>query len=132
MADAVKLPSKRTVLIEVSVGVVLSLLFYYKFHKPIVATIVISISSLVAIGGLAVPPLYAAIKRFGLFLGKFLAGFMTWILLVPFFYVCFSIGRIGLVFSRKDPMHRRYDASLATYWTKRKQIDDLEQYRRQY
>jgi hypothetical protein len=111
---------------------VVALLLYHKFHKPIIATVVITISSLVVIGGLAIPPLYAAIKRFGVFLGKFLGGLVTWVLLLPFFYTCFTIGRLVVVLSKKDPMERTFDASLSTYWTPRKPVPDLDQYRKQY
>jgi hypothetical protein len=125
-------PPRKAVLIEASVGLVVALLLYHKFHKPIIATVVITISSLVVIGGLAIPPLYAAIKRFGVFLGKFLGGLVTWVLLLPFFYTCFTIGRLVVVLSKKDPMERTFDASLSTYWTPRKPVPDLDQYRKQY
>ncbi len=125
-------PPKKAVFIEVAIGFSVSMLLFHVFHHPIIATVVICIVSLVAIGGLAIPPLYAGIKRGGMWLGKVLGGLVTWVLLLPFFYICFTVGRIGLLFSRKDPMARRYNADLSTYWTARKEIPDLEQYRKQY
>jgi hypothetical protein len=41
---------------------------------------------------------------------------LTWSLLIPIFYLVFGFGRLVLLLARKDPMNRRFDASLGSYW----------------
>ena len=44
---------------------------------------------------------------------------LTWLLLVPFFYLCFLSGRLVLLILDRDPMRRKFPSVERTYWIPR-------------
>lgn len=58
----------------------------------------------------------AAVKLFAHWVGVSI----TWILLVPFFYCVFLPLRLIQLLSGADPMHRKHDTSVESYWIERK------------
>lgn len=56
---------------------------------------------------------------------------LTWILLAPFYFLCFPLGRLSQVLKRKDPMHRAFPGSEESYWVKRPPVIDRASYKRQ-
>ena len=90
------------------------------------------LSILVAIGGYWVPPLFEAFERFGKFLAKVVGAVLTYILLVPFFYLCFVPGRFILQAMGKDPLRRKWSKESATYWTEKQTPEGVERYKRQF
>ena len=104
----------------------------FGFDKVWVPRIVLALAAVVFFGGFFWPPLYEGFKRGGLWLGKAAGVTLAWVLLVPFFYVCFTLGRLGLAARRKDPMQRRFEPGKTSYWSDRRPVADLESYRRQY
>lgn len=113
----------------VSCGLATFLVFYK--HHIIAGSILYGIGALLFIAGLFVPTLHAAITRFGLWLGRVVGVGMTWLLLVPFYYLFFTTARLFLLLSGKDPLTRRWDASAKTYWNDRKQPSDDKHFLRQ-
>jgi len=108
------------------------LILRFVFDKAVVATIVFALAALVLIGGLLVPPLYRAFRKAGHGLAKGVGVALSWILLLPFFYICFPLGRLLLLLSRKDPMNRGFLPENKTYWSKHRPLPPPETYRRQY
>ena len=105
----------------------------WKFPGHLVGPILVgTIAVLVLVGGLFVPPLFHAIERFGQKLGKWVAAGLTWGLLVPFFYICFTFGRLVLLVLGRDPMDRKVPTDKPTYWEPREPVPSLDQYRRQH
>jgi hypothetical protein len=122
----------RRAAMESCIGLAVGLLLLLKFRKEILATVVFSISGLTLIGGLFIPPLYRGIQRVGQWLGKVVGVGITWILLVPFFYICFPLGRVFFTVAGKDPIQRRFSPEAPTYWVPRKPISGPEHFHRQY
>jgi len=100
--------------------------------KVIMSRIVFSITAIVFICGFFIPPAFAAIERFGKALGHYVATGLTWMLLVPFFYLCFVPARLILLARGKDPLNRACPTDDETYWIKRKPVDNVNHYRRQH
>lgn len=123
---------RKRAAIEAAVAAAVGALFWFKFHKPVPAGIAWMLAALTLLGGLFVPPLYAVMKAAGVWLGKAVGIAFSWVLLVPFFYICFTAGRLILLLSGKDPLHREFRPDLKTYWTERKPISGPEHYTRQY
>ena len=122
---------KRRALLESCVGFSVGLIIFF-LRSHLLGAIVFCIAGLVFVGGQFYPPIYEAIKKFGLILAKIVGVTMTWLLLVPFFYICFTFGRILLLVSRKDPLSRKFPSDEKSYWVPRKSIADLEYYKKQY
>lgn len=102
------------------------------FHRIIFAGIAAGIGLIILICGLFIPKLYAAIERI---IGAFASGvgqFLTWLLLVPFYYLCFLPARIILALSKRDPMKRAWDPSAPTYWDKKQEIQGNNRMTKQY
>ena len=57
---------------------------------------------------------------------------LTWGLLAPFYYLCFFPMHLALKIRGKDPLHRQVPTAEPTYWTPRKPVADLTQYRKQF
>lgn len=47
-------------------------------------------------------------------------------------HLCFCPMRLVLILKGKDPLQRKFEAAAATYWTPRKPIQDVGQYRKQF
>ena len=104
----------------------------FVFHKTVLGAVVFCLAATVLIGGLFVPVLYYGFKTLGTWLAKAVGIGLTWGLLVPFFYLCFTIGRLFFLAAGKDPMRRKFDPKMTSYWTDRETVTDPESYRRQY
>ena len=101
-------------------------------HKKGVGVFVLCMAMLVLVGGFALPPLYYALRRFGERLGRWVGGACAWLLLVPFFYICFTLAHVFLALRGKDPLHRAFEPALKTYWWERPRTPDAASYGRQY
>ena len=109
---------------------VASFLVFYKKHV-VFGCVLYGIGAVMLIAGLFVPPLHAAITRFGKWLGHVVGVGCTWLLLVPFFYLFFTPARLFMLLGGKDPLTRRWDRAAATYWADRKPVTDVKHFTRQ-
>ncbi|MFO7870383.1 MAG: hypothetical protein R6V03_03010 [Kiritimatiellia bacterium] len=100
--------------------------------SPAAAVVIASLAAVVLISGLAVPPVFRAWEAAGEFLGLAIGTLITWALLLPFFYICFTTGRIALLIRRHDPMARPLEKENTTYWSDHRKRKSLESYRKQY
>lgn len=125
-------PPAGRVVCEVAVMATVGLMLRLVFKKPVMSTVVFVLATLVLAGGLWLPPLYRGFRKLGHALAKGVGIALSWILLVPFFYVCFPIGRLILVVLRKDPMHRNFLPKDQTYWSEHRPLPEADAYRRQY
>ncbi len=106
---------------------------YLMFWKQqvIIGGVLYGLGALMLIAGLFIPPLHAAITRFGLWLGRVIGVGMTWLLLVPFFYLFFTTARVFLTLRGKDPLTRRWNPQAASYWADRQPALDDKHFLRQ-
>lgn len=119
-------------LLEFAVMTAVGLLFLLRFDKYILGSVVLTLAAVVLTGGLVAPPLYAGFKRFGVAVAKWAALGMTWLLLVPFYYVFFTVGRVAILLKGGDPLHTRFDPALSSYWVPHAPPPPPERYRKQY
>lgn len=116
----------------VAMGVVGFILFRVWGHL-IGPAIVWTLAGLVLVGGWVYPPIFHGFEKFGAKLAYWVAGGLTWLLLVPFFYIAFTGGRLILSLRKIDPMDRAFpDAGCATFWTPRPPVPSMEQYKKQH
>jgi len=124
-------PEAGTVLLQACVPAVIGGLFWYKGHL-IPAAVLAGIALVVLVSGFLVPRVFAVIERFGRWLGHVVGTALTWILLVPMFYLVFVPGRLILKLRGIDPMCRQFPTDAPTYWVSRKPVNSVEDYKRQY
>ena len=112
-------------------GVVGAALFFWLKHRAM-GIAVWSLAGVVLASGLFLPPVFAAVEGFGRRLGKGVGVFLTWLLLVPFYYLCFGTMRLAQKLGGRDPLCRKFPSDEPTYWTPRKPVGDVAQYRKQF
>ena len=117
--------------VQVVSMIVVGLLLSY-FGKRIVSVIIFMVAGVVMVCGLFIPPAFRVIDDFGKKMGYWVAIGLTWVLLVPFFFICFVPARLILGLQGKDPLTRTLDPSAESYWVKRKPIENMDQYRKQH
>jgi len=123
---------RRRAVIQSAVTVAIGSLLWLVFGKVWLGRVVVGLGVVLFLFGLLAPPVFVAIERGGKLLAKGVATGLTWVLLVPFFYVVFSFGRLCLILLRKDPLSRKFPGSAETYWDSRPPVRGPEHYGRQY
>lgn len=106
--------------------------FAFIFHHYFIAGILAGVGLLILASGLFIPRLYRAIEWLGSSVAVGVGQVLTWLLLVPFYYLCFLPGRIILALTKHDPMNRGWDSSKTTYWTEKHSVEDSDGMTRQY
>ena len=112
------------------VGLFVAFLFRHYGHHTM-SYVVVSISSVVFICSVFIPAIYAKIHALFQKLALIIGTTLTYVLLVPFFYIAFPMGRISQLIKGKDPLCRKFEADKPSYWEDRPKVEDLEHYRRQ-
>ena len=126
--------SIKTTFIGLVIGSTMGSLFYFVSHHDnhiIMAYIVWGITALVFISAICMKPLHRLLMKFFGGLGFVIGKILTWVLLVPFFYICFPVGHFFNALFGKDPMTRKCPTDLPSYWVDRPAITDKEYYKRQ-
>ena len=91
-----------------------------------------SLSGLILAGGFFVPPVYYLFDWLGQRLTYIVGTSTTYLLLVPFYYLCVLPRRLLLMLSGKDPMQRRWETDSDSYWADRQSPENIDNYKRQY
>ena len=113
--------------IAIGVGVTVALTF-----SRHLGTVIICVGTFVLISGLFIPKAYRGFKKLGQLFGKAVGVAMSWLLLVPFFYICFTTGRLVLLVTGQDPLCRKCPTDKVTYWIPHAPSRGPESYKHQY
>lgn len=125
-------PSAPAIWLQTAVMAVIGAALFWWLGHRVMGVVVWGLATVVLVSGLFVPPVFAAIERFGQNLGKWVGAALTWGLLAPFYYLCFFPMHLVLKLKGKDPLHRQIHTDEPTYWTPRKPVKDVAQYRKQF
>lgn len=104
-------------LIQAAVCATISWFMWAKLGKHHAAIAIAVVGSLVLVIGLVAPRLLIPVDRGVMRFAKAVGTAMTWLTLVPFFWLCMVPGRLVLLALGRDPMRRAWDPSAKTYWT---------------
>jgi hypothetical protein len=126
------MPRQAKAALQALVTLIIAWLLHRYGPHPVMGKIVAACAGVVLVSGLFIPPLFYAIERGGQKLGGWVATGLTWLLLVPFFYLVFVPGRVLLALRGVDPMQRRFPTGDPTYWYPRPPVKDPAQYRKQH
>lgn len=106
------------------------LLFGTRFAKA--GVVLYAVSGVLLAAGWLAPGVFRVIDGWALKAGRAVGTLLTWILLVPFFYLCFLPARILLFLSGKDPMNRSRLPGAPTYWTAKTETGAEARFTKQY
>ncbi len=109
-----------------------ALFVFFVLDYIILGAIICCLGILVLLGGFFITPVFTAFDNISHFLASAVGKLLTYLLLVPFFYICFFPGRVVLKFLGRDPMTRGFDPERKTYWQRRESVEDVNHYKVQY
>jgi len=81
---------------------------------------------------LIMPKWLMSIEKAMLTFGKWVGVFLTWVILVPFFFLAFVPLRLIQFLSKGDPLKMKYDASVDSYWLVRQEEKQRSNIENQY
>lgn len=113
------------------IGVFVAALLYV-FDKTIMALLVIVLSSFISIFSLLSSKFNFYFELLSHKLAIFVGKIISAMLLIPIYYLIFSIGHIILSIRKIDYMNRSIDKNVNTYWVKRNFVKDDPGFTRQF
>jgi len=127
-----KSANKKHALIQFCIMFVAASVVFFIFHHKWLGGIIYCLGLLVLISFFFLPPIYSASESVSRLLIMVIGKTLTYVLLVPFYYLCFFPGRLLLNLLRKDPMKRLLETDTKTYWLDRPDAEDTDHYKVQY
>jgi hypothetical protein len=110
---------------------VAALIFFWRGHVVLPAVLAALAAANLTLG-LAVPRAFGVVDRALQAFGRGVGTAVTWLVLVPFFYLFMLPARLILAATGKDPLHRRFPDTPASYWVPRRPIKGMDDYRKQF
>ena len=105
---------------------------YFVLHHHLFAQVVWALAGFILVLGLVSPRAYRPIHGFGRWLGRVVGNALTYLLLVPFFFLFFTPVALILRLQSRDPLHRKFRDPQWTYWVKRSSKSRDENIDRQF
>ena len=135
-SDDLRPPPAQALLGLVISAVIAGTIYYFQHEKhPIGALIAVCIIATISITitllSLFSPKAYKVVHRIIGIVTLVVSKLLSAVLLVPFYFLCFPLGRLSQLIKRKDPMHRKFPGKEDSYWVPRKPVTDREYYKRQ-
>ncbi len=124
-------PSKIMAFVGFIIASSIAALFYFKTDHHVATYVIMTIASIILVCALFIPPAYKQIHHGLQIFAGFVGKALSWILLVPFFYLVFPFGRLCQKLTGKDPMNRKFPTDLTTYCDDRPEVTDKAYYTRQ-
>ena len=119
-------------MIQALVLAAIGMLLVFRLHHVTAGLVVSTIAMCLYVVGVGAPRAFAPVDRLAVRAGTVAAAGLTWLLLVPFFYVVFGTGRLILLVTGKDPLHGRKLPGERSYWTPHRGRPDAKQYENQF
>lgn len=131
-AQAPESSIRRRAAIQFGIMITIAVLLGALLHHRIMACVVLGLAFVVLLSGFFMAPVFRGIERFGRMLATVVTVALTWLLLVPFFYIFFMPAGLILRLRGKDPLHRAWEQERQSYWIDRPAVSDSRYYTRQY
>jgi hypothetical protein len=103
----------------------------YSGHR-IIGVVVLGLAVVVLVSGWFVPSVSHRIEKLGDLVARGFGVATTWVLLVPFYYLCFGCGRVIFAFRGRDPLRRKFPGRKPTYWVTRQLTANVDQYKKRF
>ena len=122
----------RRALIQAAILAAVGAGLRFGLHREIMAGVAWGMGALVCISGLWIPRLFLAIEGLGRRLGQGVGVLLTYLLLVPFYFLVFAPAHAVLALRGKDPMNRRFPSPDESCWTPKRPIANRNHYKKQF
>ena len=123
---------RRRILLQCVITAVIATLLTWWLGRYRLGLFLYFVSAVILVSGFLMPNAFDALERLGQKLAHAVGLTLTWLLLMPFFYLCFVPARLILMLLGKDPMARRYERDRLSYWENHKPPVTPQSYTRQY
>ena len=90
-----------------------------------------SLTTLILAGLFFYDPILQGIDTIGNVFARGIGRGLTWLLLIPCFYIVFGLGRLCLIIVRKDLLKRKWSPQAETYWCDRSNVEAPPRYQEQ-
>lgn len=121
---------KKALLQSLVAATVASMMFY--LGHTLIAVFIWTIAAVLAVSGFFMRAVYHKIESFGQKFGRLVAILLSWLLLVPFYYLFFCTMAFLFKGKAKKIFSPPKAETLDSYWVARAAESDTENYRRQY
>lgn len=105
---------------------------FFRFNHRLAGAILYALSLVVLSGGLWFESVYRFFEKLTQMLARGVGLGLTWLLMVPLYYLFFLPGRIVLRLQGKDPLKRSFDKTAPTYWEARDRALTPDYFKRQF
>ena len=122
----------RRVLLQCAVTTAIATLLTWWLGRYRLGLFLYCLSAVILICGFLAPKAFDVLERWGQKLAHAVALTLTWLLLMPFFYLCFAPARLILTLMGKDPLQRHFERNRSSYWVDHKPPTTPQPYTRQY
>jgi|ETNmetMinimDraft_26_1059896.scaffolds.fasta_scaffold55190_2 hypothetical protein len=122
----------RKAALQAAVMCGIAAVLHFLFHHHVMPVIILVLATIVLLSAFFAPAIFHGIDRFGKALGHIVGIVLTWVLLIPFFYTCFTVGRLLLVVLKVDPMRRKAETDETTCWVQHPERAPLDRYGKQF
>lgn len=123
---------RRKALIQAAVMLLVAFLFMYFLNHRIMPMVLSILAVLTVVLGLVAPSAFGRVDGWLNSFGHLAGQGTTWLLLTPFYYLVFVPARLILAIRGKDPLHRRFPDTPATYWIPHRPASGADDYRKQF
>ncbi|MBU1692467.1 MAG: hypothetical protein KJ726_02005 [Verrucomicrobia bacterium] len=110
---------RRRAVIQALVTTVIGAAIYFLLKHKVAGWIVWGIAAFVLLSGLFVPSVFQAVDRFMKRFGQAVGTGLTYLLLVPFFYLVFLPGHVLMKVLHKDPLKLKFPPGGTSLWSTR-------------
>lgn len=122
---------RRRGLLHAAIPCTIAAFLFWRRHT--IAGVLLCVMSGVVLALVMVyPAAFRAIEKGAQKFGEWVAAGVAWVVLMPFYYTCFVLGRCIIILTGKDPMTRRFPAFAGTLWHSHAAVADPAQYRKQF
>ena len=128
--EATKALQRRAV-IQATIAVVIGAMIFFLLKHKLAGKIVWGIAAFVLLSGLFVPSVFLAVDRFMRRFGQAVGTGLTYLLLVPFFYLVFMPGHFIMKVLQKDPLKLKFPAGGTSFWSARQPLKP-DHFKRQF
>ena len=123
---------RKKVLITTPIAFLIAYCVHRFLHHTTMAWIIVGIASFIAFSAFFLPPVYRAIDRFFQAFARWVGVAMTYLLLVPAFFILFLPVRAVFAMGGKDPMRLKLLPDEPSYWLEHPGVTRDDHYRKQH
>jgi hypothetical protein len=122
---------RRRAVIQALITAIIGAAIYFLLKHKRVGGLVGGVAAFILLSGLLAPSVFHAVDQFMKRFGQAVGTGLTYLLLVPFFYLVFMPGHFIMKVLQKDPLKLKFPSDESTLWSTRKPLKP-DHFKRQF